>query len=177
MSLLRSVSNFEWNSMFFSFSLIVEGTTEMVLQFILSPKAIYNKSLGFIEQKMYLWTNRKVRKIRNLLIDIIYLVIFFWWTFQSCSWLMFVLNKGALFHYNCYGTTTKNNNWKTLMWRINELVNLSRKKRFKKWYSKLNPCLDQVQSHLILHILGWEETNPSNICKHLYLTSVSMPSG
>jgi hypothetical protein len=35
----------------FAFSLIIEGTTEKVLQFILPLKSIYNKNLGFVEQK------------------------------------------------------------------------------------------------------------------------------
>ncbi len=43
----------KWNSTFFAFSLIIEGTTEKVLQFIMSLESIYNKNLGFIEQKVY----------------------------------------------------------------------------------------------------------------------------
>ncbi len=46
----------KWNSMFFAFSLIIEGTTEKVLQFIMSLKSIYNENLLFIEQKVYFWT-------------------------------------------------------------------------------------------------------------------------
>jgi hypothetical protein len=38
----------------FSFSIIKEGTTEKVLQFIMPLDSIYNKNLGFIEQKTYL---------------------------------------------------------------------------------------------------------------------------
>ncbi len=38
-----------WNSTF----LIIEGTTKMVLQFIMPPKSIYKQNLGFVEQKMY----------------------------------------------------------------------------------------------------------------------------
>ncbi len=41
---------------FFSFSLIIEGTTEKGLQFITPLKSIYNKNLGLIEQKMYFST-------------------------------------------------------------------------------------------------------------------------
>jgi hypothetical protein len=33
---------------FFAFSLIIEGTTEKVLQFIMPLKSIYNQNLGFI---------------------------------------------------------------------------------------------------------------------------------
>ncbi len=40
----------------FAFSLIKEGTTEKVLQFIMPLKWIYNRKFGFIEQKMYFWT-------------------------------------------------------------------------------------------------------------------------
>ncbi len=40
----------------FAFWLIIEGTTEKVLQFIMQFKSIYNKNLGFIEQNMYFWT-------------------------------------------------------------------------------------------------------------------------
>jgi hypothetical protein len=35
----------EWNSTFFSFSLIIEGTTEKVLQFKMPLKQIHNKTL------------------------------------------------------------------------------------------------------------------------------------
>jgi hypothetical protein len=38
--------------MFIAFWLIIEGDTEKVLQL----KSIYNKNIGFIEQKMYFWT-------------------------------------------------------------------------------------------------------------------------
>ncbi len=37
----------------FAFSLIIEGTTEKVLQFVMPLKSIYNRNFGFIEQKMY----------------------------------------------------------------------------------------------------------------------------
>jgi hypothetical protein len=39
--------------MLFSFSLTIEGTTEKVFQIIVPFKSIYNKKLGFVEQKMY----------------------------------------------------------------------------------------------------------------------------
>jgi hypothetical protein len=38
---------------FFAFSLIIEGATEKMLQFIMPHKSSHNKNLGFIEQKMY----------------------------------------------------------------------------------------------------------------------------
>jgi hypothetical protein len=40
---------------FFAFSIIIEGTTEKVLQFIMPFKSRYNHNIGFIEQKMYFW--------------------------------------------------------------------------------------------------------------------------
>ncbi len=36
---------------FFAFSLIIEGTTEKVLQFIMPLKLIYSRNFGFIAQK------------------------------------------------------------------------------------------------------------------------------
>jgi hypothetical protein len=38
---------------FFAFSLIIEATTEKVLQFIMPLELIYSRNFGFIEQKMY----------------------------------------------------------------------------------------------------------------------------
>ncbi len=37
--------------MFFAFSLIIEGATEKVLNFKMPLKSIYNRTLGFVEQK------------------------------------------------------------------------------------------------------------------------------
>jgi hypothetical protein len=36
---------------FFAFSLIIEGTTEKVLQFIMPLELIYSRNFGLIEQK------------------------------------------------------------------------------------------------------------------------------
>jgi hypothetical protein len=52
----------------FAFWLIIEGTTEKVLQFIMQLESIQSKNLGFIEQKMYFWTllrdsNKKVYQL------------------------------------------------------------------------------------------------------------------
>ncbi len=41
----------QWNSAFLTFSLIIEGTTEKVFQFVMPLKAVYNRKFGFIEQK------------------------------------------------------------------------------------------------------------------------------
>ncbi len=49
-------SNNEWKPAFFALSLIIVGTTEKALQFIMPLKSIYNKNLGFVEQKMYFST-------------------------------------------------------------------------------------------------------------------------
>jgi hypothetical protein len=38
----------------FAFSVLIEGTTEKVLQFIMPLKSMYNRNFGFIEQKMYI---------------------------------------------------------------------------------------------------------------------------
>jgi hypothetical protein len=63
---------------FFAFSLIIEGTTEKVLQFIMPLKSICNQNLGFIEQIMYFEHYREVQTRTNLLIVIIFVMkIFF----------------------------------------------------------------------------------------------------
>jgi hypothetical protein len=67
----------KWNSKFFAFSLTIEGTTEKVLQFPMPLKSIYNKNLGFIEQKCIFEHNGEVQTIKNLLINI------FWCNFFS----------------------------------------------------------------------------------------------
>jgi hypothetical protein len=41
------------DSTVFAFSLIIEDTTEKVLQLVIPLKSIYNQILGFIVQKMY----------------------------------------------------------------------------------------------------------------------------
>ncbi len=38
---------------FFAVSLIIEGTKEKVLQFIMPLNSIFNQNLGFIEEKKY----------------------------------------------------------------------------------------------------------------------------
>jgi hypothetical protein len=44
----------QWNSTFFAFSIIIEGTTENVMQFIMPLKSIYNKNFGFIEKNVFM---------------------------------------------------------------------------------------------------------------------------
>ncbi len=55
----------EWKSTFFVFSLIIEGTTEMVLQFVMPHKSFYYQSLGFIEKSIF-EHYREVQTIKNL---------------------------------------------------------------------------------------------------------------
>ncbi len=53
----------EWNSAFFAFSLIIEGTTEKVLKFMLPLSSIYKGNFGFIEQKnVYLNTTESFKQ-------------------------------------------------------------------------------------------------------------------
>jgi hypothetical protein len=64
-------------------------------------KLIYNKNLGCVEQKMYFCTIQKIKKIRNILIDIIFVMkLFSDDLFRAAHYrLMLVLNKDALFHF------------------------------------------------------------------------------
>jgi hypothetical protein len=50
---VQCTSASQWNSTSFAFSIIIEGATEKVMQFLMPLKSIYNKNLGFIEQEMY----------------------------------------------------------------------------------------------------------------------------
>jgi hypothetical protein len=81
----------------FAFSLIIEDTTENVLQF----KSIYNKNLGFIEQKFIFENYREVQIRKCLLINIIFAIIIFSNDlFRVALYrLMLVLLKDALFDY------------------------------------------------------------------------------
>ncbi len=51
----------------FAFSLIIEGTTEKMLKFIMPFKSIYNKNFDFIVQNMYFWTLRRVSSKKNFI--------------------------------------------------------------------------------------------------------------
>jgi len=60
------------------FALIIEGTTEKVLQFIIPLKSvyiIYNR--GFKAQKWFFEHYRQVQTIKNILIGIIFVVAIF----------------------------------------------------------------------------------------------------
>ncbi len=50
---------------FFVFSLIIEGTAEKVLQFIMPFKSIYNRNFGYVEQNMYFLTIQGVSSKKN----------------------------------------------------------------------------------------------------------------
>ncbi len=60
----------QWNNTFFKFSLIIEGTTEKVLQFIIRLLSIYNKNLGFIEHNCIFEHYIEIQTIKTLLTDI-----------------------------------------------------------------------------------------------------------
>jgi len=55
---------------FLAFLIIVEGTTEKVLQFIMPLELLYNKNLGFIEQKNIFEEYTEIQTKKCLLIDI-----------------------------------------------------------------------------------------------------------
>jgi hypothetical protein len=59
----------QWNN---AFSLIIEGTTEKVLQFIMPLKSINNRNFGFIEQKINFEHCREFQARNTQLIDIIF---------------------------------------------------------------------------------------------------------
>jgi hypothetical protein len=84
----------------FAFSLIIEGATEKVLQFIMRLKSIYNKNFGFVEQKMYFEHYREFQARKSLLFDIIFAMKKISVDlFRAASYmLMLVLHKDVLFH-------------------------------------------------------------------------------
>jgi hypothetical protein len=56
---------------FFAFSLIIEGTTEKVLKFLIPIVSIFNQTLGFNgKKKSFFGHYREVQTIKNQLIDI-----------------------------------------------------------------------------------------------------------
>jgi hypothetical protein len=57
---------------FFTFSLIIEGTTEKVLQFIMPLELIYSKNFGFIEPKCIFEHYREFQARKTLLFNIIF---------------------------------------------------------------------------------------------------------
>jgi hypothetical protein len=72
LSLIQAVlSHFIGTARFFAFSLIIEGTTEKVLQFLMPIMSIFYQNLGFNEKKCLFEHNREVQTIKNQLIDIV----------------------------------------------------------------------------------------------------------
>ncbi len=61
----------------FRISINYKITTEKGLQFIMKLKSIYNKNIGFIEQKMFFWTLQRGSNNKNLLIHTIFVVTIF----------------------------------------------------------------------------------------------------
>ncbi len=54
----------------FAFALIIDGTTEKVLQFVMPLKSIYSQNLGFIEQMVNFCTPQRGSNKKNSIIDI-----------------------------------------------------------------------------------------------------------
>jgi len=57
--------------------LIIEGTTEKVFQFLTALKSIYNQNLGLTKPKCIFEHYREVQTIKNIFIDIIFLMKIF----------------------------------------------------------------------------------------------------
>jgi hypothetical protein len=71
-STTKTGPHLQQNNTFFAFSLIIEGATEKVLQFIMPHKSICNKNFGFNDQKMFFEHYREFQARKTLLIDIIF---------------------------------------------------------------------------------------------------------
>jgi hypothetical protein len=65
---LKNVNN--GTAHFFAFSMIIEGTTEKVLQFSMLIMSIFNQNLGFTEKVCIFQHCREVQKTKNQLFDI-----------------------------------------------------------------------------------------------------------
>jgi hypothetical protein len=63
----------------FTYSLIIVGATEKVLQFRISLKSIYDKNFGFMEQKCIFENCIKVKTRKIILIDIIFVMKKLFW--------------------------------------------------------------------------------------------------
>ncbi len=89
-----------WSNTIVKFSLIIEGATGKVLQFIMHLKLINNKNILLIEQKCIFepqkgQNKKKIIKITLFLSQNIFAV----YLFRVAPYiLIFVLHKGALFH-------------------------------------------------------------------------------
>ncbi len=47
------VENLQWNSTFFTFSFIIEGTSKKVLQFLVPQQQIFKKKIVLINKNVY----------------------------------------------------------------------------------------------------------------------------
>jgi hypothetical protein len=89
--------------MFFAFSLIIEGTTEKVLQFMMPFKSVDCRNLCFIEQKMYFEHYGEFQSRKTLLIDITVATKISIDLLRAASYmLMLILRKDALFHFRMF---------------------------------------------------------------------------
>jgi hypothetical protein len=57
-----SISKSEWNSTIFAFSLIIEGTTEKVLEFLMLIMSIFNQKPWFQRKKVFLNTTERSKQ-------------------------------------------------------------------------------------------------------------------
>jgi hypothetical protein len=80
--------------------LIIDGTTEKVLKFLMPLKSIHNINFGFIEQKCIFEPYRKFQARKTLLFDIIFAMKKISVDlFRAAPYmLLLVLHKDALFH-------------------------------------------------------------------------------
>ncbi len=77
---------------FLTFSLIIEGATEKVLQFIMPLKLMFIKNVGFNEQKCIFDTTDILKKYFNNFTNT-FIFKLFCLPFQSCPVKYFVLHK------------------------------------------------------------------------------------
>ncbi len=90
---MKPLLKFKTRPNVFAFSLNIEGTTEKMLQFILSLKSIYNNNLGLIEQKCIFEHYREIQTVKNQSNVIVFAMNFFGDLFRAAFyWLMLVLN-------------------------------------------------------------------------------------
>jgi hypothetical protein len=82
--------NINGTAYFFTFSFIIEGAAEKVLQIIMSMNSIYNKNFHFNEEKCIFEPYGKVKNIR------FFKIILF---FKICSAYLF---RAALYKFTLY---------------------------------------------------------------------------
>ncbi len=73
--------------------------TEKMQQFIMPFKSIYNRNIGFIEQKMYFWTVQRVSSKKNYWLTFFAMKKVFVDLFRAAPYMfMLALHKDALLH-------------------------------------------------------------------------------